>query len=156
MNCRKVKSLLIKYIEKELNNNISSLIEEHLMHCKRCSELYNSVGSSFNTILNFRHSNPEVSFFFTEKVIHRISSLKSYGDISLSGWLKEVLLKKTSVIIASATAIFTGIIFVIIFNTTYAKIQTIDKLAAEEQTIEDVYLAATSNDYILQFFENQK
>ncbi len=37
MECKKIKSLLSEYLDKTLRNDLSSVVKEHLLSCKNCS-----------------------------------------------------------------------------------------------------------------------
>ncbi|MFC2132630.1 HEAT repeat domain-containing protein [Bacteroidota bacterium] len=43
MKCKEVKKYLIEFVEKELDQNISSGIEEHLSGCKACNEEFKQI-----------------------------------------------------------------------------------------------------------------
>jgi len=152
MNCKKAQSLCLDYLENKLDKSLIQQVDNHIGECHSCAAVFHSVGRSLQSVQHFKHSSPEISFYFTQKTMNAISSLQQ-TESSVWQWMAGVLFKKASVVAASVTAIFAGIILGIFLNMNYNAVSG-QQTMPESQTIEEVYLAGTSDDYMIQFFEN--
>lgn len=153
MNCRKVSSLFVNYFEKQLDKKQANEVFSHLQNCSDCSKAFDFITNSMNSVMHFKDSKPEVTDFFTERTLAKIQSHSDKG-FSTVGWITSVLFRRNSVLAASIAAAFTGVIFGILLNFSSAQINE-SEASAEIQTVEEIYLAGTSNDYMIRFFDNQ-
>ncbi|MBI4846514.1 MAG: zf-HC2 domain-containing protein [Candidatus Omnitrophica bacterium] len=70
MNCQKVKSLLIGFLNGELEENIRKRVREHLDLCADCSREKELLSTSWQLMLD--HSVPRVSENFTADLMKKI------------------------------------------------------------------------------------
>lgn len=152
MNCRKVTSLFTAYLEKKLDTTQFDAVTSHLQHCSECSKAIDFIENSLESVQYLSDSRPEVTDFFTERVLAKIQTV-SETSFSPALWITTVLFKRTSVLAASVAALFAGVIFGIFLNLSTAQLKE-NEIASESQTWEEVYLAGTSNEYMMQFFDN--
>jgi hypothetical protein len=153
MNCKKFSlhffELLDQKDDKSLNNDVSS----HYEQCSSCKEAFDSLKKTYDSMQEINTARQEVSYFFTERTMSKIQSLRQ-GEVTLWQWISEVLFRKISVVSASFTAILAGVALGIFFNMNLRA--DIEKESFSDiQTFEEVYLAGTSNEYMMKFFENQ-
>jgi len=153
MNCKQATSVFLQHIENHIDNDTSAQLANHLSQCTSCQKQYTFIKEAFGSVENQQHFNPEVSWFFTEKTFSKIKSLNN-SEISTSSWIYNVIFRKASVLSASAAALIVGVVLGIFLSTAYYK-STNTTSTAEIQTVEEVYFAGTSNDYMMEFFDNQ-
>ncbi len=153
MNCKSNSSFLMDYIENKLDQNRFEQVKSHLEQCPKCSQAFAFLSKSMGSVSHFKDSTPQVSDFFTERMLSKFQNL-SGTTYSPTTWMISVLFRKTSVVAASVAALFAGVIFGILLNLNTAKLHEND-ITSDLQTVEEVYLAGTSNDYMIQFFDNQ-
>lgn len=151
MDCKKASNYFFDFVEHQLNEHIEKNFQYHLDECPSCQSKLVFFKNTLNSIDASRDRNPEVSFHFTEKTLFRIESLQR--ESTLWQWIYSVLFRKVSVITASFVAVFAGIVLGILFNSS--KIDNTSQLSSAEQSLEEVYMASTSEDYMIQFFDNQ-
>jgi predicted anti-sigma-YlaC factor YlaD len=152
MNCKQAQSHSFDYLENKLDESLFHQVDKHISECQACAADFNSLGRSLQSVQHFKQSSPEVSFYFTQKTMNAINELQ-HTESSVWHWMAGVLFKKVSVVAASVTAIFAGIILGIFLNMNYNTV-TGQQTLPESETIEEVYLAGTSDEYMMQFFEN--
>ncbi len=153
MNCKNIQSLSFKYHEKLLDDKLHSEVDKHLQECQHCLGLFNSTAKTVAVLDQLKNVNPEVSFFFTEKTLAKISSAQP--EQTISQWVVSVLFGKTKIISASIAALFIGVILGFLLNNNY-NITNNNYSDTNSQTLEDIYMAETSDDYMIRFFDNQK
>jgi predicted anti-sigma-YlaC factor YlaD len=72
MDCKRTRKKFIFYIDKELSEDDMLEVSAHLENCKECSELYNKIYESYDSVSLQQEVEPKA--FFAESVLGKIDS----------------------------------------------------------------------------------
>jgi len=153
MHCKKVQTLFFQLLENELDDSHKNEASAHLDQCQHCASLYKSFSQTLHSVNSFSRSTPETTDYFTSKTLLKIQNLKNQ-DTTVWSWISGVLFKKPAVMTASFAAMFSGVVLGIFLNLNYQDSISTENIS-DNNSVEEVYYAGTSDNYMLQFIENQ-
>ncbi len=152
MNCLKFSEKYIQFIEKDLDDQSYREMEIHFENCSVCQSQLQFIRNALNSLPGDKGLMPDTSYFFTERTLSRIITLQQ-EEVSVWRWIYNVLFRKVSIISFSFSAVIIGIVMGMFIhsNQSAGSLQS----SVTEQTLEEVYLAGTSDEYLIQFIDNQ-
>lgn len=153
MNCKKINTLLLDFIEKNLDAETESQIYQHIQKCEKCEKNHKNIENIFKEINNLKNEKPEVSYFFTDKIISSIKNKENEVFVAWN-WINQTLFKKPQVIATTVISVFIGIFLGIIINYNQFNNVIISDNNEELIAEEDFHIAGITNSDIFYFFES--
>lgn len=112
MNCKEIKHLITDYHGNNLDHNIKTSIEEHLMSCPSCMELHQEYIHLINTIKKVQEKIPDndLELNFNEMLAREKEVLKNSKSIILKPKNKTLksMLKVAATILLIISSYFLG------------------------------------------------
>ncbi len=105
MNCRKVKSLISKYFDKQTDKQQNSIIFEHIGVCSKCKEEFELFEKVYNFLPKYDR-DVELSGYFNNKLFTRINESKNNENLWHSVFNWRVVLPVLSIFVIMFSGIF--------------------------------------------------
>ena len=140
MKCSKVTKKLLSFLDKELSEKESSVIQEHLNHCPNCSRRANALAEFYSPSENLETVNSPA--FLWEKVYQKITDYEN-NHHPLTQFFETVPRYATAVamIVIFFMAVLTGIYLGSNPNFQNSETLTVTtEISAEEEFINATYI----------------